>query len=103
MAERHLRCYARGRGDSWEAFCIDLDLAVQGNSLNEVRELLGEAIDTYVEDAMKEEPAQARRLLSRRAPLHVRARLGLQMLAYSLAATRREGDHQTSFEIPCHA
>jgi hypothetical protein len=65
-------CVARGGGDRWEALCLDLDLAVQGQSSDEVRALLEEAVNTYVEDASAEaEPARSR-LLARRVPLHVR-------------------------------
>jgi hypothetical protein len=103
MAERHLRCYLRGHGDAWEAFCIDLDLAVQGSSEPEVRDVLVQAIRTYVEDAEKEDPETAERLLSRQAPLSVRAKFGLQSLAYALATKRRDGSHQASFEVPCPA
>jgi len=38
-AVRYLSAFARGRDESWEAFCLDFDLAVQGNSLEEVRGL----------------------------------------------------------------
>jgi len=69
---RELLCVARGSGDRWEALCLDLDLAVQGRSFDEVRGLLDEAVNTYVEDASAEaEPARSR-LLARRVPLHVR-------------------------------
>ena len=100
MAVKHLRCYAHGHGDSWEAICIDLDIAVQGRSLEEVKHLLNAAVDSYVDDAAKETPATAARLLNRKAPLLTRAKLGFAMLAYSLAATRPR-DHQASFELPC--
>lgn len=104
MAGRYLRCYAHGREDRWEAICIDLDIAVQGSSLNEVRQLLDVAVSSYVEDACKEDDATARRLLARRSPFRTRAKLGLSMLAYSLANRRAQGtESQTNFELPCHA
>ena len=103
MAERHLRCYIHGKGTTWEAICIDLDIAVQGSSMQEVKNLLGEAISSYVADACKEDPETAERLLSRRAPFWVRAKLGLNLLTYSLASQRRNGDHSSHFEMPCRA
>src|ERR1043166_4037491 len=70
---REYLCVARRGGEWWEALCLDFDLAVQGRSFDEVRALLEEAANTYVEDAGAEaEPARSR-LLARRAPLHVRA------------------------------
>lgn len=103
MAERRLRCYLRGRGDEWEAFCIDLDLAVQGSSESEVRDVLLAAIRSYVEDAEKEDPETAERLLSRQAPFSARAKFGLQSLTYALTSARRNGSHQATFEVPCPA
>ncbi len=35
-----LRCYAYGNGDSWQAVCTDLDIAVEGASFEESREYL---------------------------------------------------------------
>src|SRR5690348_5076776 len=104
MPERHLRCYARGSDSVWQAICIDLDIAVQGRSLQETKDLLGEAIGSYVADALKEDPETATRLLTRRAPFSVRARLAAQMFLYSIASQRRDGEeHSSQFELPCHA
>src|SRR6266581_1964140 len=73
-----LVCVARGRDESWEAFCLDFDLAVQGNSLEEVRGRLEDAIVDYVHGAKLEgEPARSR-LLSRRAPFLVRLRWAIR-------------------------
>jgi hypothetical protein len=64
-------CVASGHGSQWEAFCLDFDLAVQGQSLQEVRGLLREAID-YVQAADAEPEPNRSRLLARKAPLLVR-------------------------------
>jgi predicted RNase H-like HicB family nuclease len=53
--ERRFLCFAHGRDSAWEAICLDLDLAVQGSSFDEVKELLSESISTYLEDALKED------------------------------------------------
>jgi hypothetical protein len=69
---REIFCVARGGGERWEALCLDLDLAVQGRSFDEVRGLLEEAVNSCVEDPNAEaEPARSQ-LLARRVPLHVR-------------------------------
>ena len=65
-------CLAQGKDGDWDAICLDLDIAVQGESFEEVSNMLSAAITSYYQDAMSEEPAVRRRLLSRKAPLPVR-------------------------------
>ena len=103
--ERTLLCIARGRDGDWEANCIDLDIAVQGESFDEVRQLLGEAIRTYLKDAMAESDEDRARLLSRRAPFSVRLGYAARV-AWATLTNRRHrdgGDLHGSFELPCHA
>lgn len=102
MSRQFLKCYAYGRSGSWEAICVDLDIAVQGNSFPQVQKLLGEAITGYLEAVSEESPEDQRRLLNRRAPLLVRLRLALMILRHRL---RINGDHNKTagFNIPCHA
>lgn len=65
-----LRCFASKSGAQWQAFCLDLDLAVQGDSLEEVKQKISGQIAEYVYDALAGEDTQyAEQLLSRRAPL----------------------------------
>ena len=67
-----LRCLAERRGSHWVAFCLDFDLAVQGDSLEDVRRRLDAQIAEYVYDALAgEDRAHADELLSRRAPLRL--------------------------------
>lgn len=104
MHQRNLMCFARGRGDDWEAICIDLDIAVQGVSFDEVKDTLNEAVLTYVEDAIKEGPEVAKKLLNRRAPLYVRIRHSMSYFFHFLFRRRNGGnDLRAGFEIPCHA
>ena len=44
-----LKCYVHGGGASWEAICVDLNVAVCGNSQREVRASLRKAVDLYLE------------------------------------------------------
>ena len=37
---KRLLCFAEGKEGDWEGICVDLDIAVQGASFNEVCELL---------------------------------------------------------------
>lgn len=74
-AQLILRCYAENSDGQWQAFCLDLDLAAQGESLGEVRDTLHAMIVEYVFDAVAgEDQEHAAYLLTRRAPFSVWAR-----------------------------
>ena len=65
-----LRCYANKDGDQWQAFCIDLCLAAQGESFPEVKQKLEHMMVEYVYDALAGEDREfAEQLLNRKAPL----------------------------------
>jgi predicted RNase H-like HicB family nuclease len=72
LASRNLRCYAEGRNGDWEAICLDLDIAVQGGSFEEVFSSLKEAISLYLESVTDLPPEERRDLLHRPAPFPVR-------------------------------
>lgn len=64
-----LRCYANKHGDQWQAFCIDLCLAAQGDSFKEVKQKLDQMMLEYVYDALAGEDREfAEQLLNRKAP-----------------------------------
>ncbi len=66
-----LRCYAEMVEGQWQAFCLDLSLAVQGESLPEAQDKLLNMIREYVCDALiGEDKEYANQLMSRRAPFH---------------------------------
>lgn len=96
-----LLCFAHGQGDKWEAICLDLDLAVQGRSYEEVYEGLNRAVGTYVEDALKEGPEAARRLLRRKAPWHVRAGYIVSFILSTLLS--RDTEQRHGYTMPCAA
>jgi predicted RNase H-like HicB family nuclease len=79
LANRTLHCYAEGRDGNWEAICLDLDIAVQGRSFEEVFSSLQEAVSLYLETVADVEPDEQRALLRRSAPLSVR----LKFLAHA--------------------
>ncbi len=65
-----LRCYAEKKGNAWQAFCLDLNLAAQDSSFARVRNRLHAQIASYVEDAVTgPDVVYADQLLSRKAPL----------------------------------
>lgn len=101
-----LRCYAEGRPGDWEAFCLDLDLAVQGDSFQEVFASLNEAIEQYIEAVCELPEDQRMPLLNRRAPWRVRAATELKLVLATLrAAFRRRNDDDGfgRYSFPAHA
>jgi len=98
---------ARGHKDHWEAICFDFDIAVQGRTFNEVQRLMFEAVESYVEDAMKEDEATCKRLMSRRAPLSVRLSwIGgfvFAALCGRVEGGGRDGNATVPFAVPCPA
>lgn len=74
------RCYAEKKDGKWQAFCVDLCLAAQADTLDEVRKKLDAMVDEYVKDALfGEDKDYAEALLKRKAPL--RERLKYQLFA----------------------
>ena len=69
------RCLVYRRNGQWLAFCLDFDLAVQGQTLDEVKGTLSLQVQEYVFDALAgEDRAHAGQLLTRRAPWFMWAR-----------------------------
>lgn len=100
---RTLFCVAQGRGDEWEAFCLDLDLAVQGHSFDDVRCRLEEALSAYLESVASETPEVREKLLNRRAPLLVRLRWAWRFFKAALSGREDDSVSTAGFPVPCHA
>jgi predicted RNase H-like HicB family nuclease len=88
LAHRSLRCYAEGRDGDWEAICLDLDIAVQGNSFEKVFHSLQDAISLYLESVTDLPPEERRNLLHRPAPFPVR----FKFLAHALRGLLPDSD-----------
>lgn len=87
-----LRCYAKKDGDSWVAVCIDLGLAAQGDSLQDVKLKLESMTMSYVRDAVTVDREYADQLLNRRAPLS-------QVISYHFIKYRNKiGKFKDSFK-----
>jgi hypothetical protein len=97
-----LYCVLHGRGNEWEGLCLDLDLAVHGKSLSEVKDLMKDAVETYVQDARKEDEPTRRALLNRRAPLRVRAYWAMRIAMATLRGRNRDNDLPVGYPVPCH-
>ncbi len=102
MASRSLRCYAEGRDGDWEAICLDLDIAVQGGSFQEVFSSLQEAISLYLESVTDLPPQERQALLHRAAPFPVRFKFLTHALRGLFAGS--DGDRQRhQFTMPVAA
>ena len=98
--QRYLRCYAEGQNNEWEAFCLDLDLAVQGESFTEVHDALLADIYDYVEYASSLPKPEAKRLLNRRAPFLDRWRFLWYALRLTLTSSKSTRKELNGFIVP---
>src|ERR1700678_2858844 len=103
---RSLHCYAWGNDDGWEALCTDLDLAVQADTIDDVRRLLNESIRAYVAMVKQESPDDRSRLLRRRSPWSLRLWLWVSFNMHRLLGGgigdghHRGGRHVDRFHCP---
>lgn len=74
MPQRPFHCFAYLRNGAWEAICLDLDITVHAETLEDARSLLNGAVGSYIVAARSERPAVAATLVRRKAPLVVRLR-----------------------------
>ena len=105
--EIFLRCYAEGRQGKWEAICLDLDIAVQGKSFDEVQEALLDSIILYLERISELPEDEQKRLLYRRAPFSVRLgvylRYALSLLYSIFRPPSGDGSARADFTVRCPA
>ena len=100
--ERTLHCYAEGRDGKWEAICLDLDVAVQGESFEEVYHSLHKAVSLYLESVLTLPEDQRSHLLKRPAPLSVRWKF-FTLAFRSLFGDYDRGGQHHQFTLPCAA
>jgi predicted RNase H-like HicB family nuclease len=101
LPNRTLHCYAEGRNGDWEAICLDLDIAVQGRSFEDVFSSLQQAISLYLETLIDLPPEERQSLLHRPAPFAVR----LKFLTHALRGLFADSDgdrqhHQFTMPLP---
>jgi hypothetical protein len=83
-----LRCYIERVGDQWQAFCVDLNLAAQADSLHEAKTKLDSMVRSYLIDALTgEDRAHAAMLLTRKAPLRFRAKYNWYAMRSKISTT----------------
>ncbi len=86
----------------WEAICLDLDIAVQGHSFEDVYDSLKRAIALYLEGVGALPERQRAGLLNRPAPVAVRWKF-LARAAQSLVRDSPNGKYQHQFTSPAAA
>jgi len=68
-----LRCYGHKSKDKWFGVCIDLNLAVEADSLESLRGKMNEVIGTFIEAVLDTKDKNSiPELISRRAPIRDR-------------------------------
>ena len=100
--DRMLLCHAKGHTGDWEAICLDLDIAVQGESFEDVFGSLNESISLYMKTVEELPEADRARLLHRRAPLSVRFKFFFYAL-WSLLGNNSSHDSRAQFTVACPA
>ena len=103
VSDLRLLCYVRGQGTQWEGICVDLDIAVQAESQKEAFLLLETSVLEYLRSLENEEPEVRQKLLNRRAPFWLRARLALDLFWHTLRRRRGDREHRAGFDMPCPA
>ena len=75
-----LLCYAEGSGNAWEGICVNFDVAVQGNSAQDVMNKLESAVKDYLDYVHTLPADEQKRFLSRHAPWYVSLKLAVRTL-----------------------
>ncbi len=72
--EMVLRCFAERDGDVWIAYCAELSLAVEGDSLAEVLEALDAQVRAHMVEALGEDDSPLPEDRQRWVPLRAKRR-----------------------------
>ena len=96
---RMVFCFAEEQDGTWEAFCVDFDLAVQGRSFDEVYSKLNEQLHLYVGYISELPETDQKRFLRRRAPVHVTALILCKVVGSVLFRGLRSSRHEYSLPI----
>lgn len=99
---QYVHCYAEGKRGHWEAICLDFDIAVQGNSFEEVYRSLNEGIAAYM-GYVSELPEEERSyFLNRKAPLSLRLRFLWYAIKQAFGGDINSKE-RAEFLAPCNA
>ena len=98
--QRILRCYAERKQDQWQAFCVDFDLAVQGDTFEEVYASLDQAVHDYVQRVAELPEPDRSHLLGRRAPFGSRVAFLAAVIRTALRAHGRGDETRFGYTLP---
>ena len=99
-----LQCYAYRGGDTWEAICVDFDIATFAPTLDEVKASLVICIELFREGVAEASPEDRKFLLRRRSPWHLRAKLATLTCLSKLCNDARQALHFTLHSsVPVHS
>ena len=90
----YVTCVAERKGGKWEVICLDFDIAIQGDSFEEVTKEMDIALNDFLEYVLTLPKEEARMLLRRRAPLSLRLYYSFR---FALMALMQKNDNDTSF------
>ena len=101
---RKLTCYAWGKPGDWEALCVDLDIAAEGETFEQVRSELSDAVETFVDYVWELPEIERRTLLNRKAPLNIRFRLAIASKLFGFTSALKlgaggRGIHRAEFSV----
>lgn len=95
-----LRCMAYKKGELYIAECLDLSLATQGNSFDEVEKKLDDQLEDYLNEAFSDK-RYTRQLLNRPSPFSSWVRY--YWFRFLLIAKNGKGKDVSFFEERCTA
>ncbi|WP_395117760.1 hypothetical protein ACFCQI_14280 [Rhodanobacter sp. FW102-FHT14D06] len=89
-----VRFFAEKVGSQWQAFCIDMNLAVQADTLQDAQKKIIAMVKSYVELAKEQnDPRHQRDMLFRPAPLSIQLRYWYVWLRCNLARNNHHNHH----------
>lgn len=100
---RKVRFFAEKVGSQWQAFCVDLNLAVQADTLPEAKEKILSMVRSYVELAKEQnDPQHQRDMLFRAAPLSIQLRYWYVWVRCHLAKNTHNHHRGDRYSVAFH-
>jgi hypothetical protein len=91
-------CIAHGSGNEWQAICLDLDIAVQAQSLHDVTRILRESVASYIQEALQQDEPLRSQMLNRSVPFSVRAAWAVRLFMATILRRRIDLNHEDNRE-----
>jgi hypothetical protein len=99
MPQRPLHCFAYLQNGIWGAICLDLDISVQGDTLEDVKASLAAAVDAYALSARAEDSKMGLVLMRRKARFSVRAQCHARYLFATVLQPRKVPAEHAEFVL----